>query len=378
MDKSDVTLERMRSFVRVAERGSLSAVARELGLGQSTVTRHLRELEQAVGVPLLTRTTRSVTMTEEGRRYYADCVQILRLVELAGDEARSTRGAPAGTVRVSCTAAFGVLHVSRLVFAFQDRYPDVAVDLSLTDERIDLVREGVDIALRLGPLPDSSMKLRLLGQSRRVLVAAPDYLASRGRPARPQDLASHEGVRMSNIAGSDVLVLHGRRGGRHVVPFAGRLRVDHGLAAREALAAGRGIAPAHLWLVDDLLASGQLERVLEDYAPPSVPLNMLIVPERSGIARVRLLVDFLAKESRSCRGLKTATGQEVRPHQSGLRQTAVRRRRRRPPARSRRSCSRPQVRAGAGLQAQGRRTAGAAATGRRGRCRRSQARGTRR
>ena len=139
------------------------------------------------------------------------------------------------------------------------------------------------------------MKLRLLGQSRRVLVAAPDYLASRGRPTRPQDLAGHEGVRMSNIAGSDVLVLHGRRGGRHVVPFAGRLRVDHGLAAREALVAGRGIAPAHLWLVDDLLASGKLERVLQDYAPPSVPLNMLIVPERSGIARVRLLVDFLAE-----------------------------------------------------------------------------------
>ncbi|MCK1712966.1 MULTISPECIES: LysR family transcriptional regulator [unclassified Bradyrhizobium] len=296
MDKSNVTLERMRSFVRVAERGSLSAIARELGLGQSTVTRHIRELEQAVGVPLLTRTTRSVRMTEEGRRFYADCVQILRLVEQAGDEARSTRGGPAGTVRVSCTAAFGVLHVSRFIFAFQDRYPDVAVDLSLTDERIDLVREGVDVALRLGPLTDSSMKLKRFGQSRRVLVAAPDYLASRGRPTRPQDLASHEGVRMSNIAGSDVLVLHGRRGGRHVVPFAGRLRVDHGLAAREALGAGRGIAPAHLWLVGDLLAAGRLELVLPDYAPPSVPLNMLIVPERSGIARVRLLVDFLAKE----------------------------------------------------------------------------------
>ncbi|MDE5445082.1 LysR family transcriptional regulator [Bradyrhizobium sp. CSA207] len=296
MDRSDVTLERMRSFVRVAERGSLSAVARELGHGQSTVTRHIRELEQAVGVPLLTRTTRSVRMTEEGRRYYADCVQILRLVEQAGDEARSTRGGPAGTVRVSCTAAFGVLHVSRFIFAFQDRYPDVAVDLSLTDERIDLVREGVDVALRLGPLTDSSMKLKRLGQSGRVLVAAPDYLATRGRPTRPQDLANHEGVRMSNIAGSDVLVLHGRRGGRHVVPFAGRLRVDHGLAAREALAAGRGIAPAHLWLVGDLVAAGRLELVLPDYAPPSVPLNMLIVPDRSGIARVRLLVDFLAKE----------------------------------------------------------------------------------
>ncbi|MCA1365754.1 LysR family transcriptional regulator [Bradyrhizobium sp. IC3069] len=296
MDRPEVTLERMRSFVRAAERGSLSAVARELGVGQSTVTRHIRELEQAVGVPLLTRTTRRVTVTEEGRNYYADCVHVLRLVEQAGDEARSTRGAPAGTVRVSCTAAFGVLHVSRLIFAFQDAYPEVSVDLSLTDERIDLVREGVDVALRLGPLAESSMKLKSLGQSRRLLVAAPDYLAARGRPARPQDLADHEGVRMSNIAGSDVLVLQGRRGGRHAIPFTGRLRLDHGLAAREALAAGRGIAPAHLWLVSDLLADGRLERVLPDYSPPPVPLNMLIVPERSGIARVRLLVDFLAGE----------------------------------------------------------------------------------
>lgn len=304
MDKLEVSLERMRSFVRVAERGSLSAVARELGLGQSTVTRHIRELEHAVGVPLLTRTTRSVTMTEEGRRYYADCVQILRLVEQAGDEARSTRGAPAGMVRISCTAAFGVRHVSRFIFAFQDRYPDVAVDLSLTDERIDLVREGVDIALRLGPLAESSMKLKSLGQSRRLLVAAPDYLVEHGRPARPQELASHQGIRMSNIAGSDVLVLQGRRGGRHEVPFAGRLRVDHGLAAREALAAGRGIGPTHLWLIDDLLATGKLEHVLADYSPPPVPLNMLIVPERSGVARVRLLVDFLAEQIAQVPGIE--------------------------------------------------------------------------
>jgi DNA-binding transcriptional LysR family regulator len=296
MDRSDVTFERMRSFVRVAERGSLSAVARESGAGQSTITRHLRELEQAVGVPLLSRTTRRVTMTDEGRRYYANAVQILRLVEQAGDEARGTRGASAGTIRISCTAAFGVLHTSRLIFAFQDRYPDIAVDLSLTDERVDLVREGVDIALRLGPLTDSSMKLRALGQSRRLLVASPDYLAARGRPAIPQDLSGHEGIRMSNIAGSDTLALEGRGGERHAVPFAGRFRVDHGLAAREALVAGRGIAPAHRWLVDDLLAAGRLEAILPDYALPAVPLSMLIVPERAGIARVRLLVDFLAEQ----------------------------------------------------------------------------------
>jgi DNA-binding transcriptional LysR family regulator len=304
MDKSDVTLERMRTFVRVAERGSLSAVARELGVGQSTVTRHLRELEEAVGVPLLSRTTRRVTMTDEGSRYYARSVEILRLVEQAGDEVRGTRGAPAGTVRISSTAAFGVLHVSRLIFAFQDRYPDIGVDLSLTDERVDLVREGVDIALRLGPLTDSSMRLKALGQSRRLLVAAPDYLAERGRPAVPQDLTGHEGIRMSNVAGSDTLVLQGPDGKYHAVPFGGRLRVDHGLAAREALVAGRGIAPAHRWLVGDLLAAGRLEVVLPHYSLPLVPLNMLIVPERAGIARVRLLVDFLAEQIGSIAGVE--------------------------------------------------------------------------
>ncbi|VIO72753.1 HTH-type transcriptional regulator DmlR [Bradyrhizobium ivorense] len=309
MDKSEVTLERMRSFVRVAERGNLSAVARELGVGQSTVTRHLRELEDAVGVALLGRTTRRVTITEEGARYYRHCVQILRQVDLAGEEARSTRGAAAGTVRISCTAAFGVLHVSRFIFAFQDRYPDIVVDLSFTDERIDLVREGVDIAIRLGPPGDSSMKLKALGQSRRVLVAAPHYLAARGKPARPHELVGHEGVRMSNIAGSDLLVLHGRRGGRHVVPFGGHLRVDHGLAAREALAAGRGIAPAHLWLVEDLIAANKLEVVLPDFSPPPVPLNMLLVPERTGISRVRLLADHLAEQIARTPGIeKPAVG----------------------------------------------------------------------
>ncbi|WP_340116082.1 LysR family transcriptional regulator [Pelagibius sp. 7325] len=304
MDKSDITLERLRSFVRVAERGSLSAVARELGVGQSTITRHLRELETALGVPLLNRTTRRVSMTDEGARYYANCLQILRLVEQAGDEARATRGAPAGTIRISCTAAIGVLHVTRLIFAFQDRHPDIGIDLSLTDERVDLVREGVDVALRLGPLTDSSMKLRNLGHSRRLLVAAPDYLAAHGRPAAPQDLSGHEGIRMTNVAGSDTLVLQGPDGARHTVPFGGRFRVDHGLAAREALAAGRGIGSAHRWLVDDLLSAGRLEVILPDYVPLSVPLNMLIVPQRTGIARVRLLVDFLAERIRAIPGIE--------------------------------------------------------------------------
>jgi DNA-binding transcriptional LysR family regulator len=293
MDRSDVTLDRMRTFVRVTERGSLSAVARDIGVGQSTITRHLCELEDAVGVALLSRTTRRVTLTEEGSRYYSSSVQILRMVDQAGEEARNMREAPAGLIRISCTAAFGVLHLSRLIFAFQERYHDISVDLSLSDERINLVKEGIDIALRLGPLRDSSMKHRSLGRSQRLLAAAPAYLAEYGTPRVPQDLVGHEGIRMSNIAGSDTLSLGGPGGDRHVVSLDGRLRVDHGLAAREALLAGRGVGAAHRWLIDDLLASGQLEVVLPDYSLQAVPLSMLIVPERSSVSRVRLLVDFL-------------------------------------------------------------------------------------
>ncbi|QCO17720.1 LysR family transcriptional regulator (plasmid) [Azospirillum brasilense] len=308
MDQSNVTLDRMRTFVRVAERGSLSAVAREMGIGQSSVTRHIRELEEALGVALFSRTTRRVTLTAEGERYYANAVQILRLVEQAGDEARATGRASAGTVRVSCTAALGVRHISRLIFAFQDRHPEIAIDLGLTDERIDLVRDGVDLAIRLGPLTDSTLKRRALGLSRRVLVGSPACLARHGRPATPGDLAGFDGVRMSNIAGSDRLTLEGPDGALHSVSLGGRLRVDHGLAAREAYLAGRGIGPAHAWLVDDLLADGRLEILLPDHAPPSVPLNLLIVPERSGIARVRLLVDFLAEAILGVPGIERSPG----------------------------------------------------------------------
>jgi len=303
MDQSNVTLERMRTFVRVAERGNLSAVARELGAGQSTVTRHVRELEEAVGTSLFNRTTRRVALTDEGSRYYAQCVQILRLVEQAGEEIRDHRTALSGTVRVSCTAAFGVLHITRLIFAFQARHPGIRIDLSLTDERIDLVKEGVDIALRLGPLADSSMKLHHLGQSERLLVAAPAYLTARGRPETPADVADHNVIRMANVAVSRTIALVGPDGRPHSVAVAGDLKVDHGLAAREAFRAGRGIGPAHRWLVDDLLASGELEPLLPGYTPSPIPLNMLIVPERANVARVRLLIDDLVEETARLPGI---------------------------------------------------------------------------
>ncbi|GLQ61467.1 LysR family transcriptional regulator [Gluconobacter cerinus] len=295
MEQSDITLDRMRTFVRIAERGNLTAVAREFGHGQSTITRHLHELEQALGVSLFTRTTRRVALTDEGLRYYEHCLKILCLVEQATQEMRETRQATAGTIRISCTAALGVFHISQLIFAFQDKHPGIRVEFNLNDERIDLVQEGVDIALRLGPLTDSAMKLRALGESHRVLVASPAWLADHGRPQVPEDLVGLEGIRLSRVQGSDRLVLHGPDGKRSTLPFRGRLTVDHGLAAREAFLAGRGFGPAHRWLVEDCLADGRLERVLPDYELTSSPLSMLISPERASLNRVRLCVDFLAE-----------------------------------------------------------------------------------
>ncbi len=304
MDNSGISLDLMRTFVRIVERGTLSAVARDLGIGQSSVTRHLRELEEALGAPLLSRTTRRMALTEEGSRFYARSTQILQLVERAAEEVRDRRGTASGTVRISCTAALGVLHISRIIFEFQDMYPGIDVELSLTDERIDLVREGADIALRLGPVAESSVKLRTLGQSERILVAAPAYLRARGIPTSPEALADHEGVRMINIAGSERLQLLDPDGIEHSIPFGGRLRIDHGLVAREALIAGRGFAPAHRWLVDDLLTNGTLEALLPDHHIRPVPLSLLIVPDRADIRRVRLLIDFLADKILTIPGIR--------------------------------------------------------------------------
>ncbi len=296
MHKPEVTLARMRTFVRVAESGSFSAVARDLGVGQSTVTRHVGDLEEALGVSVFSRTTRSISLTDEGRRYYARATEILRLVEQAQQEVEDARTGASGKVRISCSAFFGVMHLSRLIFGFQDRYPDIRVDFVLTDERSDLIRDGVDIAIQLGPQPDSELRLRPLGMAHQILVASPDYLARRGTPESPEDLSSHDVIRRTSVAQSGELTLIDEQGTEHVATFTPRLRVDHGLAAREALVAGRGIAPVPRWLVDDLLRDGALRAVLPEYGCAPVPVNLLVVPERAELTRVRLLRDFLADE----------------------------------------------------------------------------------
>jgi DNA-binding transcriptional LysR family regulator len=302
--RPEPTLERIRTFVRVASRGNLSVVARELGIGQSTVTRHVRELEEAVGVSLFSRTTRTVRITEEGMRYHAKCMAILQLLDQANEEARANRGANTGMVRISCTVGFGTLHLSRLIFDFQDLYPAIGVDIVLKDEQVSPVSEGIDIAIQFGALTDSSLKLRRMGQARRLLVASPRYLDMRGRPASPEMLSHHEAIQES-VAANSALNLRGRDGVEHSIQLLGRLKVNHGLASREAVVRGRGIAICDEWLVRDLLHTGAAELVLPDFELVPIPISVLVVPERAQFARVRLLVEFLAGSIRKLPGISS-------------------------------------------------------------------------
>ncbi len=288
----DVSLDLMRCFVRVAERASLTAVAREMGKGQSTISRQIHQLEAALDVTLLSRTTRQVSLTDEGRAYYRNCLDILRLVDRAAEEVRDAGRGAAGRIRISATVAFGTMHLTQILFAFQDMHNDVEIDLQLTDERVNLVEEGIDLAVRMGPLQDSSMKMRRLGWSERMLVARKGLF--KALPREPDDLAGVDFVTMTRLADNDRLMLTGPTGLRHTIACSGRLRVDQGLAVREALQAGRGIGLTHRWLVGDLLEAGELVRILPDWSVASVPLSLLIAPGQADTHRMRLLIDFLA------------------------------------------------------------------------------------
>lgn len=303
MNKSDVSLERMRTFVRVVERANFSQVARELGVAQPSVTRHLKELEMALGVSLLKRTTRQIAITEEGQRYYQRCLQILRLVDDAGAEVSSNSHTLKGKVKLSCTSAFGILHLCPLLYEFQDQYPEIEVEANLTDEKIDLVKEGVDFTIRLASLNDSSLKCRKLGGSERLLVASPAFLSKHSNIKKPQDLQQLEAIKMGMVIDSNNVRLISLSGEGQNVKLSGRILFDHGLAAKSALQAGRGFGVTHRWLIDDLLESGELIRLLPDYQLTVTPLSLLIAPERADIARVRCLIDFLIERIRLIPGI---------------------------------------------------------------------------
>lgn len=287
------TIRAMRYFVRAVELGSLSAVAREAGNQQPHVSKVLRALEAELGVRLLERSTTSLALTEPGQRYYARALLVLEECDQAVAAARGATEQAAGLLRVNAPVAFGQLHLNALVQQFLVHHPHVQVELILNDHFIDLVEEGVDLALRLGSTLPPTAVARSLGRSARLLVASPACLARRGAPMEPEELPGHDYVRFAWLPRGDLVEL--TADARTVtVHTTGRFRVNNAVAIRDSLAAGAGIGLCPAWLVDDLLASGALVTVLPEWRGESQQLSLLAPSRRYRPVRTTLFMDFIA------------------------------------------------------------------------------------
>jgi DNA-binding transcriptional LysR family regulator len=289
------TIRSLRCFVRAIELGSLSAVAREEGTTQPTISKLMAALERELGVRLLERSTTSLQPTPQGSRFYQRALGVLAEYQEAVADARGQTDTPAGLIRVNAPSAFGQFRLNALLAPFLDKYPQVDIELILDDRMVDLVKEGVDIAVRQGrELPPDAVA-RLAGVSPRQLVAAPAYLRAHGEPAQPQDLARFEYIRFAWLADGDLLTL--RRGDQvETIHTRGRYRVNNALAIRERLAAAGGVGLCPLWLVQDLLDSGALVRVLPEWRGQLQSLHLLSPSRRYQPLRARLLLDHLATE----------------------------------------------------------------------------------
>jgi DNA-binding transcriptional LysR family regulator len=299
------TIRSLRYFVRAVELGSLSAVAREEGTTQPTVSKQLAALERELGVRLLERSTTSLAPTPQGSRFYQRARGVLEEYQEAVADARGQNDTPAGLLRVNAPAAFGQFRLNALLRPFLDRYPHIEIELILNDRMADLVEEGVDIALRQGGALPPDAVARLAGVSPRHLLAAPSYLRERGIPATPEDLSAHDYVRFAWLPDGGRLTLHGA-GGVRTVETRGRYRVNHALAILDTLAMGGGIGLCPLWLGRDLLDSGALVRVLPEWQGPPQPLHLLPPSRRYQPLRARLLLDYLQEQIAMLPGFEMA------------------------------------------------------------------------
>lgn len=292
MDK----LTAMRVFAAVVDEGGFSAAARRLSMSKSAVSTWIRDLEADLGTGLLNRTTRSVTLTEAGRRYKARVDQILADIAEAEDEAGSATLTPRGQLKLSVGTSFATRVIAPLIAPFMARYPEVQVDLSLSDRFVDLVEEGYDLAIRIGNLADSSLTARKLGETRRMVAAAPSYLAIHGRPETPEDLRHHNCLiySVTNGAGWGFA----RDGKPFVVNVTGTLAANNGEVLREAAIQGLGLCFAPDFILGEALKTGALVPLLAEFEMPPLGIYAVFPPNRHLSAKVRSFIEFLAAELR--------------------------------------------------------------------------------
>ncbi len=287
MDK----LRSMEIFVATVDAGSFAGAAEHCGMSAVMVGKHIRALEQSLGASLLTRTTRRHALTEIGRQYAAHCRQILAQIADAESVAESMRAAPRGLLRVTAPVSFGATWLSPAVTDYLARWPDVSIDVSLNDRTVDLVEEGFDVAVRVGPLPDSSLVARPLRPYGMTVCAAPNYLERRGTPHTPADLARHECLEFTGWVPEARWKLKGEADGRHIPPS--RFRANSTQALRMAALAGFGIVmQAEMMLRPDIEA-GRLVPLLQAFLPTPRPMHLLYSRDRQATPKLTTFVDFL-------------------------------------------------------------------------------------
>ena len=288
-------LAAMQVFVRVVETGGLSAAGRALGLAPSSVSRRVRELEDMLGVSLLQRTTRKLSLTEAGETYYERSRDIVQAVEEANLAVTEKRAAPSGVLRVTVPASVSRLHIAPAVAAFHAQYRAVTVAMTVTDRVVDMFDEGVDAAIRVGRLDDSSLVARKLGEARRLVCAGPSYLKRAGLPERPDDLLAHACLTFRNHPGTNLWRFSKGKWATEV-RATGPFFADEGQTLVAAACAGLGLILVPEWLVGGEISRGRLVEVLADYAPdPAVtPLYAIYPPGPYTAPKVRAFVDFLA------------------------------------------------------------------------------------
>ncbi len=282
-------------FVRVVEHGSFSGAARELDLSPSAVSRQIGGLEDALGVRLLHRSSRRVTLTEEGRAFHERCQRIVAEIEDATALVTRMADRVQGTLRVSATVAFAKAHVLPLIPEFLDRHPELSLHLELTDRQVDLAAEGMDVALRFTEqLDDGSLVARPLARNRRVIVAAPSYLARHGTPRTPEDLLEHNCLRLYAVSAWNDWEFEDDDGTR-VLEVSGNFETNSADAVYRATLAGLGIARLSVYLVADDLRLGRLVRLLPEYAHEKADI-LAVYPNRRNLApKVRAFVDFMVE-----------------------------------------------------------------------------------
>lgn len=295
------TLHSMKLFSEVVDSGSFSAAGRRFGLAASSVSRQVGSLEDSLGARLLNRSTRKLSLTQAGRMYHERVRQILADIDDANRSVTHLEATPRGVLRLNGPTVFGRLHIAPHLPEFLARYPEIDIDLTLTDHFVDVIEEGADVVVRVGGLSDSSLFARRLAPNRRILCATPAYLDKHGRPEAAKDLTQHACVvyKLQSTTGSWHICC-GESGELQEVKVTGRLAANNAEALHAAVLGSVGIALLPIWLVGDDIQSGRLERVLPtleaDLTPAETAIHAVYPHKRLLSAKVRAFVDFLVEK----------------------------------------------------------------------------------